>query len=164
MKYTLPSLALWFWPCSANSVSALPFLACLPLLWGLNREKRDLLLVCLPLWSMSPSLTSCDSKEPSSPINGKEPIPTPGAASSPPAFLLASAGCQYSRLLAPPDHVIMLASSLSPLPFPALCEITALSVYRAIAKIATEVRPKMSSQEISICACVLKNNRSGMTQ
>ena len=158
MKYTLPSLALWFWPCSANSVSALPFLPCLPLPWGLNREKRDLLLVCLPLWSMSPSLTSCDSKEPRA---RPHPWGSIFTVCSPVGFHWLPA---LTAPRTPPGHVIMLASSLSPLPFPALCEITALSIYRAIAKIATEVRPKMSSQEINICACVLKNNRSGMTQ
>lgn len=162
MKSTFPYLALWFWPRSANCVSALTFLPCLPLPLGLNRKWRNSLLVCLPLWSMSPSLTSYDSKEPSSPLNGIEPIPTPGAASSPFAFLLAS-GWQHSWLCAPPSHVIMLASCFSPHPFPALCEITVLSIYRTIAKIATEVRPKTSSQEINICACVLKNNWSGMT-
>lgn len=43
-------------PCKL--VSALPFPPRLPLPLGLNREKRDSLLVCFPLWSVSPSLTS----------------------------------------------------------------------------------------------------------
>lgn len=40
-------------------------------------------------------------------------------------------------------------------------EITALSIYRTIAKIATEVRQNASSQEVNAFVHVLKNNQHG---
>lgn len=107
-------------------------------------------------------------KEPhSSPINGKEPIPAGqhfhGVCFCSLSCSLPLANSTQGRLCFPSCHVLMLTSSLSSLSFTAPREITALSIYRTIAKIATKVRPKTSSQEINICAYVLKNNQSGMT-
>lgn len=123
---------------SANSISALP----VPSMYGSFKRglwgKNGLAPCYLPLL---PASRLDNFKEPhSSPINSKEPLPVGQHFHRVHFCSLSLSRLPWQTLCFPSSHVLVLASPLYSLSFTAPCEITALSIYWTIAKIAMEVR------------------------